>query len=62
MALRIYTPPAAIFQAAGADTSAAYTAVEVGEVAFAYAKQQQLDTQGPDERTLLLDAALCDAL
>jgi hypothetical protein len=54
--------PAAIFQAVGADTSGCYTAAEAGEVAFAYAKQQQLDVQGPDERTLLLDVVLCDAL
>lgn len=54
--------PAAVFQAVGADVSGCYTAAEAGEVAFAYAKQQQLDVQGPDERTLLLDVVLCDAL
>jgi hypothetical protein len=54
--------PAAVFQAVGSDTIAAYTGAECGKVAFAYAKQQQLDVQGPDERTLLLDAVLCDAL
>lgn len=53
---------AAIFQAVGSDSSGGYTGAEAGEVAFAYAKQQQLDVQGPDGRTLLLDATLCDAL
>jgi hypothetical protein len=46
----------------GADPSGLFSAAEAGEVAFAYARQQQLDVRGPDAHTLLLDAALCDAL
>lgn len=54
--------PAGIFEAVGANPDGVYTAAAAGEVAFAYAKQQQLDVQAPDDRTLLLDPHLCDAL
>lgn len=29
---------------------------------FAYVKQQGLDAKAPDERSVLLDSTLCDAL
>lgn len=35
---------------------------EVADVAFAYVKSARLEEGAPDERTLVLDATLCDAL
>lgn len=52
---------AAIFEAVGAAVDALYSGPEAFEVAQAYVKAAKLEG-APDNRTLLLDAALCDAL
>ncbi|KAF6250354.1 hypothetical protein COO60DRAFT_1576296 [Scenedesmus sp. NREL 46B-D3] len=52
----------AVFEAVGASADGCYSASAAAEVAFEYAKQARLDQTAPDNRTLLLDALLCDAL
>lgn len=55
-------PPSAIFEAVGAAPDGFYTAAAAADVAFQYAKQEQLDAMAHDNKTLVLDAQLCDAL
>lgn len=43
-------------------TDGLYSPADVGEAALAYVKQAQLDAQSPDQRTVVLDVLLCDAL
>lgn len=52
----------AVFEAVGASPEGYYSAAAAAEVAFEYVKQAQLDVMAPDNRTLVLDALLCDAL
>ena len=54
--------PPAIFEAVGASPDALYSAPEAFEVAQAYVRAAKLEEGAPDNRTLLLDAALCDGL
>lgn len=46
----------------GASPDGYYSAAAAAEVAFEYAKHQQLDAMSADNKTLVLDATLCDAL
>lgn len=54
--------PPAVFEAVGADVDGLYSAPEAFEVAQAYAKAAKLEEGAQDNKTLVLDAALCDAL
>jgi translation initiation factor 2D len=46
----------------GASLDALYSAPEAFEVAQAYVREARLEEGAPDNRTLVLDVVLCDAL
>jgi translation initiation factor 2D len=53
---------AGVFEAVQAAADGLYTANEAYEVVSAYAKQADLEAGAPDNKTLVLDPLLCDAL
>lgn len=52
----------AVFEALGLKMDALYSGKEAGEVALTYVKEAKLEDNAPDDKTIVLDAALCDAL
>ncbi|EFJ51539.1 hypothetical protein VOLCADRAFT_56991 [Volvox carteri f. nagariensis] len=51
-----------VFEEAGLNPEALYTAAEAAEAAFAFVKVAGLEQGAPDNRTIVLNATLCDAL
>ncbi|GLC72504.1 hypothetical protein PLESTF_001258200 [Pleodorina starrii] len=51
-----------VFEELGLNSEALYSAAEAAEVAFGYVKAASLEQGAPDNRTIVLNPTLCDAL